>query len=45
MADYKIVNLKEVEDQLLAIGAPHTGPPSEDVELEPGWWEEPEDAS
>jgi mannose-6-phosphate isomerase-like protein (cupin superfamily) len=24
--------------ELLAFGAPHTGPPSEDVEMSPGWW-------
>ncbi|MDQ4041675.1 MAG: cupin domain-containing protein [Actinomycetota bacterium] len=26
--------------ELLAFGAPHTGPPSEDVEMQPGWWSE-----
>jgi mannose-6-phosphate isomerase-like protein (cupin superfamily) len=24
--------------EFLAFGAPHTGPPSEDVEMQPGWW-------
>jgi mannose-6-phosphate isomerase-like protein (cupin superfamily) len=26
--------------ELLAIGAPNTGPPSEDVEMQPGWWKD-----
>jgi uncharacterized cupin superfamily protein len=24
--------------ELLAFGAPNTGPPAEDVEMQPGWW-------
>ena len=24
--------------ELLAFGAPNTGPPSEDAEMQPGWW-------
>jgi uncharacterized cupin superfamily protein len=24
--------------ELLAFGAPNTGPPAEDAEMEPGWW-------
>jgi hypothetical protein len=25
---------------VLAFGAPNTGPPQEDAEMQPGWWSE-----